>query len=172
MERWGIGFFTASLDGIKRSALAMSDAAKIVWGALGAVGVYVIGQLLSKFFIEPLQDLRKTVGEVRFNLAFHAPTIHTPIGRSKETSDAVREALLKSSCDLIAKLHVVPAFKAIRFLAIGVLPPRQSIERAAVQLRGLSTHVHETGDKAAESLEVIRKRVELIESLLLLKPLE
>ena len=150
----------------------MSDVGKIVLGAFGAMGVYVIGQLLSKFFIEPLQDLRKAVGEVRFNLAFHASTIHTPIGRSKETSDAAYEALMKSSCELIAKIHVVPIFELTRYLALGVLPERKSIERAAVQLRGLSTYVHETGDKAVESLEVIRKRVELIERLLLLKPLE
>lgn len=45
----------------------------------GSVGVYVIGQLISKIFIEPAAELKKTIGEVRFALAFHAPTIHTPI---------------------------------------------------------------------------------------------
>jgi hypothetical protein len=150
----------------------MSDAAKIAWGAVVAVGVYVIGQLLSKFFIDPLHELRKSVGEVRFNLSFHAPTIHTPIGRTKERSDAASDALLKNSSDLIAKIHAVPGFTVTRFLAFGVLPPRESIERAAVQLRGLSTYVHETGDKAVESLDVIRKRVDIIEGLLRLKPLE
>ena len=58
----------------------MTDVEKIVWGASGGLTVFVIGQLLAKFFIEPLHELRKAVGEVRFNLAFHAPTIHTPIG--------------------------------------------------------------------------------------------
>lgn len=150
----------------------MSEVAKIVWGVIVPVGVYVIGQLLSKFFIDPVQELRKAVGEVRFNLAFHAPTIHTPIGRTEKTSDAAHEALMKSSCDLIAKMHAVPAFKVTRFLAFGVLPPRKSIDKAAVQLRSLSTYVHESGDKAVESLDVIRKRVELIERELRLKPLE
>ena len=73
----------------------MSDIEKIVWGAIGGVAVYVIGQLLSKFFIDPLHELRKTIGEVRFNLAYHAPTIHTPIGRNQERSDAARDALNK-----------------------------------------------------------------------------
>jgi hypothetical protein len=150
----------------------MSDAAKIVWGAIGAVGVYVIGQLLSKFFIEPLHELRKAVGEVRFTLAFHAPTIKTPISRSEKASDAAREALMKNSCDLFARLHAVPAFEVTRFLAFGSLPPRKSTERAVVQLRGLSTYVHETGDKAAAALDVIRKRIEVIERELRLKPLE
>lgn len=150
----------------------MTDVEKIVWGALGGVAVYLIGQLLSKFFIEPLHELRKAVGEVRFNLAFHTPTIHTPDVRSKESSDAAREALLKSSCGLIAKLYAIPIYNMTRLLSFGVLPSRKAVESAAVQLRGLSTYVHETGEKASASLDVIRKRVAKIEYLLGLKPLE
>ena len=154
----------------------MTDLEKIVVTAaftiFGGVIVYVVGQVLSKFFIEPLHDLRKAVGEVRFNLAFHAPTIYTPIGRSKESSDKAREALMKSSCELIADLHAIPLYGITRLLAFGVLPRGKAIEEAAVQLRGLSTYVHETGEKANAALDVIRKRVERIEKLLGLKPLE
>lgn len=139
---------------------------------LGGVVVYVVGQILFKFFLEPLHDLRKAVGEVRFNLAFHAPTIHTPIGRSKEASDKARDALMKSSCDLIAYLHAIPVYRVTRLLAFGVLPCRTAIEDAAVQLRGLSTYVHEPDEKANSSLDVVQRRVERIEKLLGLKPLE
>ncbi len=72
----------------------MSEIEKIVWGAIGAVAVYVFGQLLSKFFIEPLHELRKVMGDVRFSLAFHAPTVHTPIGRTRERSDAAYNAIM------------------------------------------------------------------------------
>ena len=155
-----------------QGAQSMSDVEKIIWGAFGGITVYIVGQLLSKFFIEPLYELRKVVGEVRFNLVFHAPTIHTPIGRSKETSDAAQEALLKSSCDLIAKLYAVPLYETTRLFSFGVLPPRKAVESAAVQLRGLSTYVHEEGEKANVSIEIIVNRVAKIESLLGLKPLE
>ena len=150
----------------------MTDVEKIVWGAFGGLTVFVAGQLLAKFFIEPLHELRKAVGEVRFNLAFHAPTIHTPIGRSQEASDKAREALMRSSCSLIAVLHAIPIYGVTRFFAFGVLPCRKSIESAAVQLRGLSTYVHETCEKANSSLDEIRKRVERIEKLLKLTPLK
>lgn len=153
----------------------MTDLDKIVVTAAvtvcGGIIVYILGQLASKFFIEPLHDLRKAVGQARFNLAFYGPTIHTPIGRSKERSDEARAALSRNSCEIIANLHAIPLYEVIRFLAMGVLPDRKSIEDAAVQLRGLSTYVHETGEKANASLDVIRKRVELIEKLLWLKPL-
>lgn len=149
----------------------MSDIEKILWGAFGAVFVYILGQLLSKFFIDPLQELRKVMGEVRFTLSFHGATIHTPIGRSKERSDAAHEALMRNSSDIIAKLHAVPFYEGTRLLAFGALPPREALEQAAVQLRGLSTYVHETGDKANNSISVINARVEKIERLLSLKRL-
>ena len=150
----------------------MSDGTRIIWGALVAVAVYVVGQLLSKFFIEPVHELRKSVGEVRFNLAFHAPTIHTPISRTKDKSEAAREALLRASSDLVSKLHAVPAYRLARFLAIGALPPAASVERAAVQLRGLATCMHETGERASASISEINARVARIMQLLRLRPLE
>ena len=115
----------------------MTDIDKIVLSALFSIVVYVIGQLLSKFLIEPLHELRKVAGEVRFNLSFHASTIHTPIGRSEESSKAAKEALLKNSCDLISKLHAVPLYFLSRWLSFDALPCRKAVEEAAVQLRGL-----------------------------------
>jgi len=79
---------------------------------------------------------------------------------------------MKSSCDLIAKLHAVPGFEVFRHLSFGVLPNRNDIEAAAIQLRGLSTYVHEEGEKANSNIEIVNKRVAKIESLLRLKPLE
>jgi len=150
----------------------MSDPEKIIWGMFGAVGVYVLGQLLSKFFIDPLYELRKAIGQVRFNLSFHSPTISTPIGRSTEASDAARDALRQSSSDLIAKLESVPLYLAVRLLSFGTFPPRKDIEAAAVHLRALSTYVHEGGAKANEDLDHIHKRIEKIKQGLRLRPLE
>ena len=114
----------------------MTDINKLVLTALGALVVYVLGQLFSKFFIEPVHDLRKSVGEVRFNLMYYAHTIHTPSERRKEDQIMADDALRKSSCDLIAKLYAIPWYDTSRLLSFGVLPPKTSIEAAAVRLRG------------------------------------
>jgi hypothetical protein len=142
----------------------MTEVTKVVVGVLAAVVVYVIGQLLSKFLIEPLSELRKAIGEVRFNLSFHAPTILTPIGRTAESSKAAEEALLKNSSDLIVKLHAVPFY-----VSFGTLPCRRAVNDAAVELRGLSTYMSEKGNA---SVEPVAERVTKIEGLLRLKPLE
>ena len=153
----------------------MTDLVKIVVTAsstiIGGVVVYVIGQLLSKFLIEPTHELKKAIGEVRFNLAFHAPTIHTPIARNSERSDAAYEALMKSSCDLLARVNAIPFYAYLSKRSRGFLPSHQSITEAAVQLRALSTYVHETDEGAKESLETSSKRVARIEKELGLEPL-
>jgi hypothetical protein len=150
----------------------MSEIVTAALTILGGVPVYVVGQLLSTFFIGPVQDLRRTIGEVRFNLAFHAPEIHTPAGRTRERSGRARDALMKSSCDLLAKLQAISLYDWLSSMSRGVLPQRRSIEDAAVQLRGLSTYLCETGPEANEHLDVVAKRVGRIEKLLGLKPLD
>jgi hypothetical protein len=59
-----------------------------------------------------------------------------------------------------------------RYIAFGALPTRRSLEQAAVQLRGLTTYLHETDEKAALSIDAINGRVRTIERLLNLRPLD
>lgn len=154
----------------------MSELEKIAWTAaftiFGGVLVYVIGQLLSKFLIDPTHELKKVIGQVRFNLAFYAPTIHTPIARTQERSDKAYEALLKSSCELLAKVNAIPFYGLVSRISFGFLPTKKCIRDAAKQLRGLSTYVHETGDKANSHVDVIGNRVAKIEKCLNLESLE
>lgn len=154
----------------------MSELKKVIWTAaftiLGGVLVYVIGQLLSKFLIDPTHELKKTIGEVRFNLAFYAPVILTPIARTPERSDKTYEALLKSSCDLLAKVDAIPCYGFLSCISLGFLPSKKCIREAATRLRGLSTYVHETGDKAVSHVETIGSRVARIEKCLNLEALE
>lgn len=145
----------------KKDCVEISDICKIALTSFSSFVVFVAGLLLSKWFIEPYYELRKVFGEVRFNLVFHAPTILTPIGLNKEKCDAAREALLKNSCDLLAKLHAVPFYCH-----------RKAVEDAAKNLRGLSTHMYENRENSDDSLEAIKSRVTKIETQLGLKSLE
>ena len=154
----------------------MSELENIFWTAaitiFGGVLVYVSGQILSKFLIDPTHELKKAIGEVRFNLAFYAPTIHTPIARTPERSDKAYEALLKNSCELLAKVNAIPFYGLVSCISFGFLPSKKHILEAATQLRGLSTYVHETGDNAISHVEVIGNRVAKIEKWLNLESLE
>jgi hypothetical protein len=151
----------------------MSDFEKILWTSastlFGGVILFVIGQLLSKFLIEPIQELGKAIGEVRFNLAYYAPIIHTPISRNKERSDKAYDAIMRNSCDLLTKADAIPFYK---FLPRQFVLPIAHIDRAVIDLRNLTTYLHETGEKADSHIEEINRRVERINQQLQLRPLE
>jgi len=124
---------------------------------------------VSKFLIEPIQELRKAIGEVRFNLAYYAPIIHTPISRDKERSDKAYAAIMRNSCDLLSKADAIPFD---RFLPRRFVLPKQNIDGAAVHLLAVTTYLHETGEKADSHIEDLNGRVESIQRQLQLRPLE
>lgn len=147
----------------------MTDVERIVWGGLAGVVIFLLGQLISKFFIEPLYGLRMAIGEVQFNISFHAPVIHTPIGRSNHRSEVAYTALMSSSSNLIMRLHATPLYPMIRHLAFRSLPKKKAIEQSAIELRSLSTFLFEDG---INNVETVNYKVSNILALLNLKEIE
>ncbi len=47
---------------------------------ISGVFIFVIGQLVIKFVIDPIKELKQTLGAIYFILIFHAPAIYTPVG--------------------------------------------------------------------------------------------
>lgn len=139
---------------------------------LAGVLVFVTGQLIVKFLIEPIHELKKIMGEIRFTLAFYATVIHTPAARDEDRSDRTAEALMKGSCDLLARVDSIPFYAFLSSHFPRFLPAKTLVVDAATQLRGLSTYVHQTDDRAMDSLDVIANRVARIERDLGFKPLQ
>ncbi|MGZ8183742.1 MAG: hypothetical protein ACXWT1_17450 [Methylobacter sp.] len=151
----------------------MSDLEKILWTSaatiIGGVILFVIGQLLSKFLIEPIHELRKAVGEVRFSLAYYAPIIQTPMSRDKESSDKAYDAIMRNSCDLLTKADAIPFY---RFLPQNLVLPISNIDGAAKDLRTLTTYLHQTGENADSNIEKVIRLVNKVENQLQIKALE
>lgn len=142
----------------------MDDLLKALLGVACAVLIYVA----TKFALGPVHDLRKAIASVRSTLSLHAATIHTPIGRTRETSDAAANELKKCSSELQARLHSVPMYGL--FSTIRLVPTHEALEDAVKWLRALATYVHEEGDAACRSLDIISKLVARIERQLGLRP--
>ena len=106
---------------------------------------------------------------MRFSLAYYAPIIHTPISRDKERSDKAYDAIMRNSCDLLTKADAIPFY---RFLPRQFVLPIKCIDSAVVDLRALTTYLHQTGEKADSQIEEINRRVGSIERQLQLRPLE
>lgn len=110
--------------------------------ALGAVLVFVVSQLLGRLAIEPIHDLKKLLGEVRYALVFHAQAILTPVGNRPAEDEASKE-LRKLACNLQSKVSAVPCYECWAILSRGFLPRRKHAFEASRLLIGLSNSVHQ-----------------------------
>ncbi|HVO22479.1 MAG TPA: hypothetical protein VMW56_02505 [Candidatus Margulisiibacteriota bacterium] len=147
----------------------MDDLTKILLTSsltvIGGVLVFVAGQSLGKFVIEPVHDLKKLIGEVRYALVFHAQAIHTPVGdRTRE--DMAAETLRRLSCDLRSKVGAIPFYRLWSTISCGFLPSKHDAFAASTELLGLSNSVHQP-DRARNA-----DRVADIERLLKYEPVE
>lgn len=109
--------------------------------AIGAVFVFVVSQLLGKLVIEPIQEMKKLLGEVRYALVFHAQAIFTPVG-DREGEDKASEVLRKLSCDLRSKMGAVPFYDLWARVSQGFLPRKADACEASKELMVLSNSVH------------------------------
>lgn len=138
----------------------MDELTKIILPSLltiaGTVMVFVAGQLLAKFIIEPIHDLKKILGEIDYSLVLHAPAIHTPIGK-EEAEIKAQEVLRKLSCDLRSKIGAIPLYQLWASISCGFLPPKKKANEAAKHLMGLSNSVRkEDRSKNSDIADKIR----------------
>jgi len=110
--------------------------------ALGAIVVFVASQLLGKLVIEPVQDLKKLLGEIRYALVFHAQAIFTPVGDTASEDEAAK-VLRRLACDLRSKIGAVPYFDFWAARSRSFLPSRGNVFEASKLLMRLSNSVHQ-----------------------------
>ena len=65
----------------------MSESLKIVLTVFGSICIFVFGQILSKFFIEPIYEQKKVIGQIAHFLLYYAGQISSP---SKDDIDGIR----------------------------------------------------------------------------------
>lgn len=146
----------------------MDDLTKILLTSsltvVGAIIVFVTSQLLAKLVIEPIQDLKRLLGEIRYALVFHAQAVFTPVG-DRAGEDKAAESFRKLACDLRSKLGSVPFYSRWATVSKGFLPARQDAFDASKELIGLSNSVHQENRSEKNA-----KRIAKIELLLGFEP--
>ena len=133
---------------------------------IGAILVFFASQILGKLVIEPVQDLKKTLGEIRYALVFHAQAIMTPVG-DREGEDKASEVLRKLARNLRSKVGAVPFYGRWAAISRGFLPTQAKAFEASKHIIGLSNSVHQQDRSDANS-----KRCAKIERLLGFEPME
>jgi hypothetical protein len=128
--------------------------------------VFVSGQVIQRWLIEPIQAQRKIIGQIAFALLMFANVAAVeevqargwPVRWSKDPEEVTRE-LRALAGRLQESLYAIPAYGALAWLRI--VPPRQRIMDAMKGLVQWSNSVHSgqpatAQDSVAAALQLVR----------------
>lgn len=128
----------------------MSTFATIVTG----VSVFVLGQIVLKAFIEPVQKLRETIAEVTFHLANADDVVHGVGTVKEERCETVTANLRQLGARLVSNQHLVPFYDYLSKTLS--LPEKQQIKRAAERLSQIPAHMYGNDPVKHERLDLYR----------------
>ena len=121
--------------------------------ALFGVVVFAAGQWVQRFLIEPIQDQRKTIGEIAFNLTYLANMANVALVSEHQLPvnyvmppEQASALLRRLAGQLRASLNTIPWYGL--FARLGWLPSRASIIQASTGMIGWSNSLYQ-GDTIA-----------------------
>ena len=98
--------------------------------------VFVLGQIAQRFFIEPIQEQRRVIGEIAFVVLYHAN-----VGSMSPPKDRLEASstLRRLSGQLRSTLWTVPCYRL--FQSLGLVESREHVLTASTGLIGWSNSV-------------------------------
>jgi len=126
---------------------------------LSGVLTYVVGQLVVKLLIDPVQAMNKTIGQVAHSLTFLANVTGNPGLQSQEIGREASKQLRQLSSELESHLYLVPKYRQTAWLFR--LPNQKEVLKSRDYLIGLSNSV-EPKDPRGTLADANAKRVESI----------
>lgn len=115
---------------------------------LTGVLTYVAGQIVVKLVIEPVQELRKTIGQISHALIERANVISNPGVPSDEVITETSKHLRLLSSQLQSHLYLVPWYSATA--KVFSLPTKDDLLAASKSLIGLSNSLYRSTEKIYE----------------------
>ena len=100
------------------------------------VSIFVIGQILLKMILEPIQELKKAIGDIEYNLVEYAQVYANPKPPDHEHQTEMSRRMRALASNLNARMCVVPAYDKIG--ALFGLPMQQNVVLARRELIALS----------------------------------
>jgi hypothetical protein len=122
----------------------MNDLYRIVltscFTIMGGLVVLVGGQIMERWFIEPVHAVRMAVGRIRHSVLYYANIYMNPGTARPDLLDAASSALRTHAAELGAAADAVPWYGLFSFLR--AVPRRKAVDDAVKALIGLSNTVY------------------------------
>ena len=124
--------------------------------------VFVLGQIVLKLLIEPIQGYKSTVGDISIALINHANVFFNPGVMKEEKMDAAATELRLLASKLSAHVVLIPFYeKVASFFKLSTI---QDVHEVKTQLIGLSNGLHDKGhpDSKVSLGEINERRAQKI----------
>lgn len=115
---------------------------------ISGVLTYVLGQLVVKIVIEPVQETRRTIGQISHSLIERGNVIANPGVPTEEAMRETAQQLRNLSSQLQSHLYLVPAYATTA--RVFRLPSKDELLSASKNLIALSTSVYRATDRVHE----------------------
>lgn len=125
--------------------------------------VYTLGQLISKFVINPIHKQKELIGDIADALVYYADVYSNPGVGKKEKIDEAHKRFRQLSGLLRARSYIIPSYN--RVAKMKLVPLRSDIERAANSLIGISNSVYGGPNESTSRQHNDRYVMELREAL-------
>ena len=129
----------------------------VFFTVLSGVITFVLGQVVVKLVLDPVQEMKRTIAQISHALIERANVIANPGVPTKEIMDEASQLLRKLSSQLHAHLYLIPCYRATS--RIFYLPSKEKVLIASSALIGLSNSVYRADERV---YEVNAKRVEQV----------
>lgn len=124
---------------------------------VAGVSVFVLGQIVLKWLIEPIQEFRRLKGEVLFHLASEHEVIHNAKAIDEDAAHQVGAVLHDLGARLHATLSLIPMYPYSRKLFL--LPKAEQIRLAAERLRLISNSMYSEAEDIHYKLDLYRMEI-------------
>jgi len=124
---------------------------------LGGVIVYTVGQIISKFFIEPIHHQGEIIGEIADALIYHARAYGSPGFLEKEYLDKASGRFRQLASLLRSRSYMIRWYGV--FKSLKLVPSLNEVEGASKELIGLSNSLHDkqTDEGITKNYERVNK---------------
>jgi len=93
----------------------MSEGLKIAMTAATGVAVFVLGQIIQKLLIEPIQKQKEAIGEVLYVIDYY---ISLNMGLDHETRVEARKWITRATSNLYRSTETIPAYGLVSFFRL------------------------------------------------------
>lgn len=130
---------------------------------VGGLTVLVLGRIVEKLCLAPIEDLRGMIGEVTFDLTYYARA-YSDTAELRDSPEA-RDAFRRHACHLLKRIQYNPALWG--WWLFGRAPSKKNVRRACSLLIGLSNRIpaREPDDNETRVANIARLlRIRLLDS--------